>query len=80
MKDPDEIDRLNWNEARMGREAARAEEIQRSPEVLPERAAKVGKGPKMKDHRGDSDPDAAAPQAATPERNLAEVVEIEGEE
>ena len=80
MKDPDEIDRLNWNEARMGREAARAEEIQRSPEVLPERSANEGKGPKMKDHRGDSDPDAAAPQAATPERNLAEVVEIEGEE
>ena len=45
IKDPDEVDRLNRNEARMGREAARAEDIPRSPEL-------VDDGRKTKDRRG----------------------------
>ena len=52
MKDPDEVDRLNWNEARMGREATRAEEIPRSPELQLKRSAKVENGRKTKDRRG----------------------------
>ena len=74
MKDPDEVDRLNWNEARMGREAARAEDIPRSPEL-------VDDGRKTKDRRGFGGPDAAVPhaaasQAATLELELAEAAEI----
>ena len=81
MKDPDEVDGLNWNETRMGREATRTEDIPRSPELLLERSAKVDNGRKTKDRRGLGGPDAAIPhaaasQAATLERELAETAEI----
>ena len=80
MKDPDEVDRLNLNETRMGREATRAEEIPRSPELQLKRSAKVENGRKTKDRRGVGGPDAAiphaaVPQAATLEPELAEALE-----
>ena len=67
-KDPGELDRINWNEARMGRDAARNESIPRSPEPM-------SVGHAAKGGRGDNGPPAPAPQASAPSSDAVEIVE-----
>ena len=91
MNDPDEVDRMNWNEARVGRETARAEEIPRSSTLQPGQpiTGTVATSSKAMDYRGAGRPDAAtlhaeaphtaAPEAAALSHELLEVPEDESE-
>ena len=68
LAEPDEVDRLNRNEARLGRDAARADEIPHSPESVDvSRTAKGGRG-------GEGSP-APAPQTSAPSIDAMEVNE-----
>ena len=58
-EDPDELYRLNWNETRMGRDAARADEIPCSP-------GPVGISHAAKGGGGDDSYSAPTPQANAP--------------
>ena len=91
MNDPDEVDRMNWNETRVGRETTRAEEIPRSSTLQPGQpiTGTVVTSSKAMDYRGAGRPDAAtlhaeAPHTAEPEaavlgHELLEVPEDESE-